>query len=499
MNSASALSSTPSGNQQPPTVRPAAVAGMFYPADRHELSELVDSLLADLRLADPRLAAPQLVASAPSTADSESNSEPIPSRVVVCPHAGLVYSGRLAARSIRSLQEWDRTRHSITTIAIFGPNHRVPWRGACLSGHDKWATPLCEVAVDKQLQQWALTQPNVKVAPAVHAQEHSAEVELPFLQRAFPQARVLPMVIGQMEAHEVAALMEQVLADPGAAVLVSSDLSHFLRDDDARQVDEITLKKVGALESIGPREACGAFSWNGLSEVAAKLGFEPVVLESATSADAVIDGVRMGDRPGGADSVVGYASVAYVEVGEKLPGMARQAIESELGVRTGEPLIPDHPWLRTNGASFVTINTVSGVVRGAPPRLRGCIGTLEAYQPLGVDVVRHAQAAAFEDPRFRPVTADELDSLRIEVSVLSAPQSLGRISRDEALATIRPGIDGVTIFSRRGRATFLPQVWEQLPDADEFLMHLQAKAGWARGSWPDDTEVSIYTVRSWEE
>ncbi|MBO9368575.1 MAG: AmmeMemoRadiSam system protein A [Chloroflexi bacterium] len=174
--------------------------------------------------------------------------------------------------------------------------------------------------------------------------------------------------------------------------------------------------------------------------------------------------------------------------------LARQALEE--GVR-GKPLAPLDlsrlPLrLREPGASFVTL-TREG-------QLRGCVGTLEAYQPLAEDVREHAVAAALNDFRFPPVTPEEVPHLRIEISCLTPPQSLEYTSPEELLTRLRPGIDGVVL--RRGwrRATFLPQVWEQLPDPETFLDHLCLKMGLPAGCWREgEMEVLVYQVESFEE
>ncbi len=174
--------------------------------------------------------------------------------------------------------------------------------------------------------------------------------------------------------------------------------------------------------------------------------------------------------------------------------LARQALEEGVHGKSLSPLdlntLP--PRLRERGASFVTL-TREG-------QLRGCVGTLEAYQPLAEDVREHAIAAALNDPRFPPVTPEEVPHLHIEISYLTPPQPLEYTSPEELLTLLRPGIDGVVL--RRGwrRATFLPQVWKQLPDPETFLDHLCLKMGLPAGCWREgQMEVLIYQVESFEE
>lgn len=148
--------------------------------------------------------------------------------------------------------------------------------------------------------------------------------------------------------------------------------------------------------------------------------------------------------------------------------------------------------LQEEGATFVTL-TLAG-------SLRGCIGSLVAYRPLAVDVRRNALAAAFDDPRFPPLTAAEFPRIKVEVSVLSPPCPLAYDGPDDLLRQLRPGVDGVVLERGWHRATFLPQVWEQLPDPEEFLAHLCYKAGLSADAWRSPTlEISTYQVEKFKE
>ncbi len=155
----------------------------------------------------------------------------------------------------------------------------------------------------------------------------------------------------------------------------------------------------------------------------------------------------------------------------------------------------DAVWLDAPGASFVTLT--SGRAPGGA--LRGCIGSLEARRPLREDVKANAVAAALHDPRFAPLTARELDDTVVEVSVLSAPTVLPAADEAELLARLRPGVDGVVLSACGRRATFLPQVWEQLPDPADFLARLRRKAGLPADYWGRDVVVETYTVTAWQE
>jgi AmmeMemoRadiSam system protein A len=187
---------------------------------------------------------------------------------------------------------------------------------------------------------------------------------------------------------------------------------------------------------------------------------------------------------------------------ESLTDMEKQVL-LQLARKTLETVIRDHskyhvdlekytPRLQQNGASFVTLTRHEA--------LRGCIGTLEAYQPLVQDVCEHAEAAALEDYRFPPVRKEELDQIKIEVSVLTPAVPLEYSTSDELIERLRPGIDGVVLRDGIHRATFLPQVWEQLPEPEDFLSHLCAKMGAASDLWRRKVlQVSIYQVEEFHE
>ena len=178
------------------------------------------------------------------------------------------------------------------------------------------------------------------------------------------------------------------------------------------------------------------------------------------------------------------------ELGPILLGLARRAIAHRLG-RGPAPTIPDDPRLREKGATFVTL-TMDG-------ELRGCIGSLRRSRALGEDVIHNAVAAAMEDPRFPPLSAAEFDAVTVEVSLLSEPEFLEFSGEQALLAQLRPGDDGLIIFSGCRSATFLPQVWEQLPEPQQFLAALKHKAGLPTNREAAGLMAARYHVRKWKE
>ena len=199
--------------------------------------------------------------------------------------------------------------------------------------------------------------------------------------------------------------------------------------------------------------------------------------------------------PAGAGAILlplarGAIAARLDPAGPSAPDAARRTVP-EAAVRAAA----DAAWLDAPGASFVTLT--SGRAPGGA--LRGCIGSLGARRPLREDVEANAVAAALHDPRFAPLTARELDDTVVEVSVLSAPTVLPAADEAELLARLRPGVDGVVLSACGRRATFLPQVWEQLPDPADFLARLRRKAGLPADYWGRDVVVETYTVTAWQE
>jgi len=177
--------------------------------------------------------------------------------------------------------------------------------------------------------------------------------------------------------------------------------------------------------------------------------------------------------------------------GRILLTIARSAISDRLGMSLDGFMPVNAPWLDEKGACFITLK-----INGA---LRGCIGSLEACRPLIEDLHANAVAAAFQDPRFSPLTLEEFERLRIEVSVLTPLELMSFSNEEDAIIQLKPGVDGVVLQYRQHRGTFLPQVWEQLPDPRMFLAHLKQKAGLAADFWHPDVLLYRYRVEKFSE
>ena len=438
------------------SVRPAAVAGLFYPGERHALALEVHALLA--RAADP---APQVT---------------FPKALVV-PHAGYVYSGAVAARAYAELAA---ARGIVRRVVLLGPVHRVPVRGLAFAGSDAFATPLGAVPVDQAALRVLHDLPQVVRSDPAHALEHSIEVQLPFLQALLGEFKLVPLAVGTASVAEVAEVLERLWGGAETLIVISTDLSHYHRYDEARRVDAATLARIAALSTdIDHDEACGATPLNGLLECAKRRQLPLRLLAACNS----------GDTAGDKHRVVGYSSLALDEIsraetGAALLAIARCAIEARLSQKDMAP----HPaaWLERPGATFVTL-----LKEG---ELRGCIGSLDAVRPLGHDVAENAVAAAFRDPRFPALSAQEWPRCNVEVSLLSAAQPMRFGDETDLLRQIHAGEDGLIVEAEGRRGTFLPQVWDGLPDKRAFLDALLRKAGLPADTPLERCKISRYRV-----
>ena len=446
-------------------IRQPAVAGTFYPAEPDVLRRSVAQFLA--------------------AANDPSVQGPV--KALVVPHAGYIYSGPVAGSAYAYLAPYSET---ISRVVLLGPVHRVPVRGLALPDADSFATPLGSIPLDRQAITQLATMPQVTFSGAAHAQEHSLEVQLPFLQSVLGDFSLVPLAVGDASPEEVAEVLDALWGGPETLIVISSDLSHYLPYAEANRRDRDTVSRIldGTLLT-SHEQACGATPINGLQLAAERHGLTANLISFCNSGDTA------GDR----GHVVGYAAIEFTdrqpadskldERGRILLAIARAAISTELG----RPLRADAsaPWLEEEGACFITLTQ-----RG---KLRGCMGTVEPYRSLLEDVTSNARKSAFADPRFPPLSAQELDVTRIEISLLSPLRPMEFRSEGDALSQLRPGVDGIVFEWRNHRSTFLPQVWEGLANPRDFLDQLKLKAGLPEHFWSDEVRLFRYNVAKWSE
>lgn len=447
------------------TLRPPAVAGVFYPGDAQALLGEIDELLEGVESLDVQFGHP---------------------KVLIVPHAGYIYSGSTAAQAYSELIP---ARGLVKRVVLLGPIHRVAVRGLALPGVDEFATPLGRIRLDADAVRSVHDLPQVVTSAPAHAMEHSLEVQLPFLQRVLGDFSLVPFAVGDATSAQVAEVLERLWGGPETLIVISTDLSHYHEYETAQRIDTDTAERISRLEpSLKHQQACGATPLNGLLGLAKEKGLSIRRLAVCNS----------GDTAGGRGRVVGYSAfaldegdkVSREEAGRTLIGMARAAIGAKLIGREA-PKSNGAAWLSQPGATFVTL-TQAG-------RLRGCIGSLAPQRPLGVDVIANAESAAFSDPRFPPITNEEWGDTQTEVSLLSTPRPIRFADEGDLLSKITPGEDGLILEAGSHRGTFLPQVWASLPDTQKFLSQLRLKAGLPPDFRLGRCRVLRYRVIKWKQ
>jgi len=436
-------------------IKQTAVAGAFYPGDAAKLSRDVDAYLAKVRT-------------------NRGGTRPM---AIVVPHAGYEYSGAIAAEAYARLKG-----KPVSTIILLGPSHHAPLNGAAVYPGDGMQTPLGIIPVAvKTARSLVHEHEQVRLDAAPFAREHSLEVQLPFIQRAFgAKVPVVPILVGTPTRDSLTALSRDLgrllRADPHALLVISSDLSHYHDQATARRMDRGMIDAVERLSSndlerlvqSGRGEMCGI--WPTVYGIAATRGAgasHGVLYRSGTS----------GDVNGDKKRVVGYAAMGIMrdvlskQQKRALLELARRTVNRQVNGERMPESVTDDPQLRADGAAFVTLNGPDG-------RLRGCIGTIVPNSSLYESVIRNAVAAAIHDPRFKPVSKDELKGLSVEVSVLSP---LVPISDPSAIVIGRHGL-----YLEKGGASsvFLPQVPVELGwDLPTYLSQLALKAGLPADGW----------------
>ncbi|HTU03433.1 MAG TPA: AmmeMemoRadiSam system protein B, partial [Candidatus Sulfotelmatobacter sp.] len=465
-------------------VREPAVAGLFYPKDPTDLSKIIDACLG------------------------AAQAQPVGElKALVCPHAGYPYSGPVAAYAYKLLEG-----RQYDTVVVMGPSHYAELHGASVPDARLYRTPLGDVPISAKARTLALSKPfaleppclvqrpdwwlqSSRLAPVretAETWEHSVEVEIPFLQRTLARFELVPVVCGDVDPARAARALAPIL-DGRTLIVASSDLSHYYSYDRARELDRGCVDAICRLdiEAMEDQQACGRTPILILMHIAKERGWKARLLDCRNS----------GDTAGDKSRVVGYAAIAFYEpFGERIGAderqsllrIARGALREAVDTGRLHEIANPGPGLAEPRGCFVTLTD-----HGA---LRGCIGNLTARGPLYQVVAENARSAALSDPRFQPVSAREADGLKIEISVLSEPQRLFFSSPDDLLQKLQPGVDGVILRIGDRVATYLPQVWEQLPDKTAFLDSLAEKAGCGRSDWrKPGADVFLYEVEAFKE
>jgi AmmeMemoRadiSam system protein B/AmmeMemoRadiSam system protein A len=448
-------------------IRKAVVAGQFYEASAARLSAQIDGFLSDAK------------------------PEKIPAgrvRALIVPHAGYVYSGPVAAFAYKLVQGTD-----FETAVIIGPTHRYGFEGCSIYPEGGFETPLGVAEVDESIAQALIKASGFSFDAEAHKEEHSVEVQVPFVQKVFPKAKIVPIVMGYPDEQTIRAMagaLAKVLKDKKALVIASTDMSHYLEKGKANALDAETMELIQNLKTnslmrkVGRNEnvLCGGGPVLAALLYAQKLGEAKVgILKYADSSQTT----------GDASGVVGYMAAA-VYSGRPLPEftlspeekkglleLARQAVEKFVRERKVVDFETTNPNFLAERGAFVTL-TKGG-------RLRGCIGFIEPVYPLHLAVLRAAIYAATEDTRFHPVTADELKDLSYEISVLTPARKID----DPRLVQV--GKHGLVIARGNQRGLLLPQVAvENSWSREEFLAQCCLKAGLEADAWKKGAAISVF-------
>ncbi len=468
-------------------IRPPAVAGSFYPDDPNELSEMIDNYIHHANKAE----------FASETA-----------KMIIAPHAGYVYSGQVTATAFKSVNQ-----SNISRVVIVGRSHKAYFNEIAVDGNDAWNTPLGTIDLDidfiKKLQSKSKL---VSTNSEIHADEHSLEVMTPFIIKLFGlNTKIVPLLFGNenMRSEKELADVLGELIDEKTLIVVSTDLSHYPNPKDAKELDQATIAAIMTndadtfhaelnrimSENTGKAEtlACGEAAVGMALYLSENLGLRPTLITSTNSGEV---------HPESSTNVVGYAAIAFY--GDESPAsqvdelskeeqktalqIARETIKSYFDKINYTPKTNEMKIFNEKRGAFVTLRKDEA--------LRGCIGLFESDIKLGEVISDMALSAAFEDPRFTPLTKDELKEINIEISVLTPMKKISSIDNIEL------GKHGVYIKRGSRTGVYLPQVatetgWGKNTFLDSLCIE---KAGLEPGCWKSpDTEIFVFTAQVFSE
>ncbi len=471
-------------------VRPAAVAGSWYPGDAEELKNTVDGLLA-----------------------GEAKNLPGPVHALISPHAGYLYSGAAAAYGYRQIRG-----RAYSRVLVLGPAHRSRFRGLSIADVSHYETPLGRIPLDLDAVALLRQSPLVSADPHAHRREHSIEMQLPLLQATLQSGwKLLPVLVGDMSDGDYiqAAEILRPLLGADTLLVASSDFTHYGPryayepfPYDKTTPDRIKALDLGALERILARDAAGLLRYQAQTGITI-CGYRPIALLlrllGEDTQGYLLRQTSSGELTGDYRNSVSYLSILFTghvmaeEENQETAGLPRARLRQlhqiasaavEAGAKPHERVpmqrlerlmaaVP--PDLKARSGAFVTLKKEG--------RLRGCIGYIRPHKPLYQAVAENGINAALRDHRFSPLTPGELDGLEVEVSVLTPPQTV------DSHLDFDVGEEGI-ILEKNGRsAVFLPEVAvEQGWDREQTLTRLSQKAGLPPDAWRQG--ASFKTFRS---
>ncbi|MCS7285748.1 MAG: AmmeMemoRadiSam system protein B [Anaerolineae bacterium] len=476
-------------------IRKPAVAGQFYPSDPEELSRMVEAMLA--------------------RAEKVLTSPP---QILIVPHAGYIFSGQVAAWAFKQVEG---LRYD--AVVIIGVNHYVPgFQQVSVYAGDAFETPLGLVPIAGDIAKSLLKHEGIVFDKEPHKREHSIEVEVPFIQKALPDTPIVPIVVGEpveKNAPLLADALAKVAKGRKLLFVASSDLSHYPSYQDARRVDRATLEAILSMDPQNFLKTTEEWMNKGIPNLGTCACGRGAILTAlflaqklALNRATVLRYANSGDTPfGDAERVVGYGAVAFwKEEGDKPPPpsdlpaidslapsiepvalrpeqkerllkIARETIAYFLDYGFA-PLYKVEEELQRPSGVFVTLKKHG--------ELRGCMGEILPQRPLFVATQWAALAAAFNDPRFSPLSREELDEVKLEISLLSIPQVLKDPEKVEV------GKHGIIIVKEEKMGLLLPQVpIEEGWSREEFLRGVCRKAGLPEDAWKEkDVKLYVFTA-----
>ena len=415
------------------------VDGMFYPKTKEELNIFFDNFEKNMFTSKEK------------------------SRAVIAPHAGYVYSGKLAFNIINCLKK------EIENIFIIAPAHKYYLEECAISNYDEFILPNGKIEVNKEIINELNQKFDIKFCDEAFNNEHAIEVQLPILNylKKDNNFKIIPVLSGVYDIEKVKEIIGFYWQDEKNGFIISSDLSHFHKPDDTKKIDLDTANLIedNKIDNFNPQRACGNVGICGLVKFANENNFSLIRLGLYNSSDITHD----------TNSAVGYGAWFLIEK-EKNKYIKKYYSDFILDVcknsikHKGKYYLNDFDDIFNQmGACFVTLK-INGF-------LRGCIGSIIAYESLIDNLVKNAYNSAFKDPRFMPLSDEEFNKIEIEVSLLSNPKKMNFINEEDLLNQIVPFEDGLIIKDKNYQAVYLPSVWEQLPDKKLFLNKKKKKAG----------------------
>jgi len=464
------------------TVRPPAVAGAFYPDDKAQLDKILTSLI--------------------------NQSEKIPAegklRILLVPHAGVQYSGPTAAAGFKQIENLNYRR-----VIILGASHRAWFNHTAVFAKGAWETPLGKVEIDEDLAKNLINESNILADNSPHQEEHSLEVELIFLQKVLKNFKIVPVLVSQTDENLINDLAQKIAQNfnDQTLLVISTDLSHYPPYEVAKKVDSQTIEAILSGDEEKFSQTIQSLENTGYPNLqTACCGHEAVKIGLKVGQLLKVNWQKIkyensGDTAGEKSQVVGYAALGGFS--KNLPTaadwldenaqkealeIARKTLEEYLTSGKIPEIRPKNPSFLKNLGAFVTLRKKG--------ELRGCIGEFEPKEPLYKVIQRMAIAAATEDPRFSPVTAQELGEIKIEISVMTPKRKI------ENWKEIELGKHGVVVQKGFHSGTFLPQVATETGwSLEEFLSQLcWQKAGLPPDCYKDPSaNIYVFEAQVFEE